>query len=339
MFLLLTDATIDEIGAVYGLAYHKETGDLFAGAFQKRFADVGPDGNGAIYRIANLDDNDNSNDTVTTFINLDDFFGSDSAGAYSHNTNDTWTIDSPAFSEVGKVALGDVEISEDRQHIWTINLSDRRLYKIQVGSDSDPTIPVDYASGDSRTIDRYNIVSTLNGDNSGITGFTAPDDIRPFAVTEKDGLVYVGMVDSAQSTQDANDLHAYVYTFDPSTETFSSNPVLSFALDYAREVKLDFPSPNQTADWDPWTDTHGDTTGTDGLNFEAEGGTSKYWALRTQPIFSEIEFDNDGNMIVGLRDRTSDQTGDQSLDLSGNGNYNTGSGGDILRATLTGANQ
>jgi hypothetical protein len=328
------DATIGEVGSVYGLAYHKETGDLFAGAFQKRFSDVGVDGNGAIYRIANLDDTLTGNDNVTTFIDLDDFIaGSNSAGAYSHNTNNTWNVDSPAFSQVGKVALGDVDISEDRKYIWTINLADRKLYKIQVGSSSDSTTPVDYTAGDTRTINSYDIVS---GVSSSLVSGTNTADLRPFALAEKDGLIYVGMVNSAQTTQNANDLRAYVYTFNPTTGTFSSSSVLEFALNYTRQNKIDFPDPKQAATWDPWTDTHGGTSGTDGLQFDQEGTGAKYWALRTQPIFSDIEFDNNGNMIVGFRDRTGDQIGDQSLDLSGSGNYNTGTGGDILRATVSG---
>jgi hypothetical protein len=325
-------ATIGNIGTVYGLAYQKQTGDIFAAAFQKRFSDVvGTNGNSKIYRI-------NSSGTASTFINLDNFFGSNSAGAYAHSAN-IGTIDASSFDKVSKVAFGDMDISEDRKYLWTINLADRRLYKIQVGSNSDPTNPVNYLAGDTRTISRYNIVSTLNSDNSGITGFARASDIRPFAVAEKDGLVYIGMVDSAQSTGTASDLRAYVYTFNPTTATFSSSPVLNFALNYTRENKVDFPSPKQPATWDPWTDTHGGTNGSTGLNFQQEGTSTKYWALRTQPIFSDIEFDNNGNIIVGLRDRTGDQTGDQSLDLTGAGNYNTGSGGDILKASLTGTNQ
>ena len=345
------DTTIGKVGSVNGLAYQKQTGDLFAGAFQKRFSDVlGTDGNGKIYRVANLNDADNNNNTVTTFINLSNFFGTDAAGAYAHTAADIGTIDAASFDAVGKVALGDVEISEDRKYIWTINLADRKLYKIQVGSNSDPTKPVDYTAGDARTINRYDILGDSNTPtNGGIAlnqlGTNPNANIRPFALAEKDGLVYVGMVNSAQSNAAGTgagtsaDLRAYVYTFNPTTGVFSSNPVLDFKLDYARQNKVDFPTPKQSANWDPWTNTHGAIDGNTGLNFQAEGTTGKYWALRTQPILSDIDFDNNGDIILGLRDRTADQVGDQSKDLSGAGNYNAGSGGDILRASKTAANQ
>ena len=345
------DTTIGKVGSVNGLAYQKQTGDLFAGAFQKRFSDVlGTDGNGKIYRVANLNDTDNTNNTVSTFINLSDFFGANAAGAYAHTAADIKTIDAASFDAVGKVALGDVEISEDRKYIWTINLADRKLYKVQVGSNSNPTIPVNYTAGDTRTINRYDIIGNSNTPtNGGIAlnqlGLNPNANIRPFALAEKDGLVYVGMVNSAQSNAAGTgagtsaDLRAYVYTFNPTTGVFSSNPVLDFKLDYARQNKVDFPTPKQSANWDPWTNTHGGAGGTDGLNFQQEGTSAKYWALRTQPILSDIDFDNNGDIIVGLRDRTGDQVGDQSKDLSGNGNYNAGSGGDILRASKTATNQ
>ncbi len=357
------DTTIGKVGSVNGLAYQKQTGDLFAGAFQKRFSDVlGTDGNGKIYRIANLNDANVTTKPVSTFINLSDFFDPNTdgdnnpktnpvAGAYAHTAADIGTIDAASFDKVGKVALGDVEISEDRKYIWTINLADRKLYKIQVGSNSDPTKPVDYVAGDTRTINSYNILGDSNTpSNGGIAlnqlGLNPTGNIRPFALAEKDGLVYVGMVNSAQfasgnsgTSGAATDLRAYVYTFDPNTPSAGFTKVLDFNLNYARGNKVDFPTPKQPADWDPWTDTHGGTGGTDGLNFQREGTTAKYWALRTQPILSDIDFDNNGDIIVGLRDRTADQVGDQSKDLTGAGNYNAGSGGDILRASKTGTNQ
>ena len=62
---------------------------------------------------------------------------------------------------------------------------------------------------------------------------SSAQDMRPFAVAQSDGLFYVGTVDSAQSTQNAADLKAYVYTFNPATGQFSTNPVLEVPLNYA----------------------------------------------------------------------------------------------------------
>ncbi|MGL5081110.1 MAG: DUF4347 domain-containing protein, partial [Microcoleaceae cyanobacterium] len=339
-----TLVTIGQVGATHGLTYHSEAADLFAAAFQKRHADIGPQGNDAIYRV----DTNNAN-AVTPFINLDDFFGVDSAGPYSHgaagqNPGDVginFLSDERAFATVGKVALGDVEVSEDRQFIWTVNLNDRRLYKIPVGTAADPTTPVDYVPGDPRftdgSLEAFDLISGLPGSIGGIdfTGSAVADDVRPFALAVRDGLVYIGFVDSAESTQAVGDLDASIYTFDPTTETFSAAPVIQFDLDYARQRKAGFlPAGTGTAEWDPWSDNFPENVG----DFVEQGG--KRWVEITQPILSDIAFDGNGDMILGFRDRTADQIGPNTPDLTGirpttNG-YEAASGGDILRAASNG---
>ena len=65
-----------------------------------------------------------------------------------------------------------------------------------------------------------------------------------------------------------------------------------------------------------------------------------------QPMLSDIEFDETGNMILGLRDRFGDQFGQMQLNPNGandgtganGGLYRADGIGDILRATPNGAN-
>ena len=349
-----TDATIGQVGSVYGLAYNKETKALFAGAFQKRFSDVGigangnDNGNGVIYRITNVDNADGADNSVDKFIDLDAYYQeyfseADTAGAYSHGDNAggdnassrdsiNWLADRDAFNAVTKVGLGDVEISEDRQHIYTINLADRQLYKIEIGDGSDFTY--DAANPDSRSVERFDILSNLGGLQAG----TVSNDLRPFAVAEKDGLIYVGLVNSAESTQNVDDLHAYVYTFNPATGDFSNSPVVDFALDYARQLK----SGGLDSNWTPWVANGGDLdTLEDDFTLTTSGNANNPVENihETQPILSDIEFDNNGDMILGFRDRTGDQVVGRSFDPDGsrtsnNGRYQVATGGDILRASI-----
>ncbi|NJK39212.1 MAG: tandem-95 repeat protein [Oscillatoriales cyanobacterium RM2_1_1] len=338
-----TLATIGNVGATYGLAFHNEADDLFAGAFQRRHTDIGPEGNDAIYR---LDGVAGGTPAITPFINLDDFFGADSAGPLSHDRNN-FNSDGPAFDAVGKVALGDVELSEDRQFVWTVNLNDRRLYKIPVGTAADPTTPVDYALGDTRPIERYNLVEGINppdptdpNEGTGIDfSASVPDDVRPFGMAIQDGLIYLGFVDSAESTQNANDLEAYVYSFDPETETFSTAPVLSFPLTYQRSIKhaltpddgnAGFPS-----EWTYWRNDFSD------LTFRNQTSADLAWTVEVQPMLTDITFDNNGDMVLGLADRTSYQMGRSPVDVNGNPpagvtDFDITSGGEILRATTNG---
>lgn len=324
-------ATIDQVGTTNGLAHNTLTDDLFAASFQKRHTDLGPDGNSAIYRI-----DDASN--VSTFIRLDDFFGPDSTGVYSHDNTDFFH-DAPAIGAVGKVSLGDIDISDDNEFIFTVNLETRQIYKIQVGSSTDASIPVDYTAGDSRIIEVFEIVGddAVTPGNGGIPtdqlGLNAELNIRPFALEFRDGILYVGMVNSAQydaAGQEGNtsssDLHAFVYALDLATGQFSDQPVLDFALDYEREQKH---SVAGSANWDSWLD--------DLTNFELAPDVNRVIAT-TQPWLTDISFDSSGAMILGLRDRTADQFGqkgpgpnDDQPDIV------VFSGGDLVRAAADGS--
>lgn len=323
-------ATIDQVGTTNGLAHNTLTDDLFVAAFQKRHTDLGPDGNSAIYRI---DEADN----VTTFIKLDDFFGPNSTGVYSHDNTDFFH-DAPAIGAVGKVSLGDIDISDDNEFLFTVNLETRQIYKIQVGSDSDTSNPIDYVSGDSRIIEVFDIVGddAVTPGNGGIPtdqlGLNADLNIRPFALEFRDGLLYVGMVNSAQydvAGQEGNttsaDLHAYVYALDLATGQFSDQPIVEFALDYEREQKH---SVAGSANWDPWLDEL--------ANFELAPDVNRVVAT-TQPWLTDISFDSSGAMILGLRDRTADQFGQKGPGPNDDQpNIVVFSGGDLVRAESDG---
>ena len=296
--LKTTLATISEVGATNGLAVHSFSGDRFVAAFQKRHADIGPAGNSAIYRI-------DSAGNVSTFIRLDDFFGADSTGPYSHNPLD-WFTDTPAFSTTGKVSLGDVDISEDGQFLYTINLATRELIQIPIGSGGTNT-PVDYLPGDTRTINTFPILGddtalpTNGGVATGLLGVDPTANIRPFALAVKDGLVYTGMVNSAESTAIDADLNAYVFTFNPATAQFNSTASASFDLD----------SRVTGGGWQSWTSDWNELP----KFYEAAGDF--FTTGRNQPWLTDIEFDNNGDMILGFRDRTGDEAGHMVGDPTG----------------------
>ncbi len=330
-----TLATYGDVGTTYGVAHNTENEDIFVGAFHRRHTIIGPDGNDAIYRV-------DSSGNISTFIELDDFFGPGSAGPISHDVTD-YFIDAPAFEAATKVAFGDVEISDDNETIYTVNLFDRVLYSIPVGSPATPTSTLDYAPGDLRTITTFNIVGddATNPTNGGIPleqlGLNPTQNIRPFALQERDGLIYVGLVNSAQydasgieNVTTPSDLHAYVYTLDPATGQFSDAPVIDFSLDYDRDPKH---TTQTESNWHPWLDDFSFFT------FPVDTNRPIY---ETQPILSDIEFDTNGDMILGFRDRSADQMGIQSPELDG-GVYVADviafSGGDIIRAERVGDDQ
>jgi hypothetical protein len=183
------------VGTTWGLAYQRATDSVFAAAFMKRHAGFGPGGPGAIYRINNA-----SGANVTTaslFIDLNAVFGAPVAGVDPHPAAGTpykpnWIVDANSYDAVGKISLGGMAMSEDDRTLWVMNLNDRQLYKLPVG------IPA--VAPTAAQISRYPVPQN-QGDCPN------PDlDIRPFAVTVEDGLVYIGVVCSAESTKNDSDV-------------------------------------------------------------------------------------------------------------------------------------
>ncbi|MEO1005869.1 MAG: GEVED domain-containing protein, partial [Cyanobacteria bacterium J06638_38] len=360
-------ATAQEIGTVNGLAYHRESENLFAGSFYKRHSallgtiDFTNDNNanadtndatGAAYTsIIYTIDNSNTNTTgnVSVFARLDDVvdprgaIDSDAIG-YSWESDQGTGQDTAGgnavFDAVGKFGLGDLELSADGTTLWTVNLNDRKLYKVPVGDSSDPLTP---ATPDSSDIDSYDLITSIinNGDDLGVN---PEENIRPFALSIRDGLVYFGMVNSAQydaagnegtpngvgggdDTTSASDLRAFVYTFDPENPAAAPVQVLDIPLDYERDFasNTSLGAQEQSANWHPWVSS-----------FPTDIITTATEQAYTQPILSDIDFDIDGNMLLGFRDRWGDQVGRgvNRPDGTGGAGFTGNAGGDLLVAIL-----
>ena len=77
--------------------------------------------------------------------------------------------------------------------------------------------------------------------------------MRPFGLGTNDGQIYVGIVDSAETSQDRDFLRAYIYTFDPDAGTFSSNPVFDFDLAYTKDDTSFRDITGNETEWQTWT--------------------------------------------------------------------------------------
>lgn len=300
-------AAANQVGTTWGLTYHRTTTTLFAGAFVKRHTGLGPGGPGAIYRI------DVNSGAVGVFTTLN-------AGVDPHpqDAGGPWLIDSATYDAVGKVGLGGLSISDDGRTLWVINLFDRTLNRIDVigSSPAAPPTPGALASFPVPT-----------------PGNCPAADVRPFAVQYNDGLVYVGMVCSGE-TSGAGNLRGYVYSFNPANSTYALR--FEFPLTYDRRCtnnagNLVTCPTNFPADWFPWRTTFG--------GFFPAGATDVP-IVYPQPWFTDIEFDGP-DMIIGLRDRFGDQMGNLAFNTDptqdGNLLYNGITAGDILRACDNGA--
>jgi hypothetical protein len=297
----------NQVGTTWGLAYARTTGRLYAGAYMKKHSGYGPGGPGAIYVI------NPANNTVAATLAVP------GAVTNSHNTSDYFFDNlNLAWDAVGKTALGGLEISPDDSRLYVMNLENRTLYALNA------------TNGAVLASQAVPLTPPLP------SGTCPVNDVRPFAVEYFNGQVYVGMVCSAETSQNAADLRAYVYTADPVTLAFSAAPVFDFALNYPRGLANDgrdlANNPVQFSDWNPWA------TGFRALppNFTDPNAN---FPVYPQPMFTGLTFDRSGNIVIGLRDRFGDQAGNESpSDPANPANLYFGvTGGDILRACANGA--
>ncbi len=323
--------TFGDIGSTFGVAYHRQSNSIFTSAFLKRHSDFGPGGIGAIYQI------NRTTGATSTFFDFDAVLGAGTAGTDPHPAA-TDTCNTPiggfgspslegcwihettsTFDMIGEASLGDMDLSEDGETMWVINLFDRNLYELPIGSA--PTAP---AAGQ---VSSYPIPNDCGG---------TTEDYRPFALDVQDGLVYVGVTCTSESTQVSTTLHARVYSFDGANFTQVLNVPLSgndnrrlcsaysnLAVDF---TCLDAPTDTWEASWNPWL--------TAGSYLFANDNNFRYMT-EPQPWLVDIDFYN-GDMLLGFRDRYGDQTalGGGSTDPNdGADRYaSVGAWGEILRA-------
>lgn len=321
-------ANADEIGTTWGLGYHRSSGNFMVAAFLKRHTGFGPGGPGAIYRIPI------GGGRPSLLVDLNAVGINTGADLHPVTPNDCptprteqncWVYDENAYSVIGKMSLGDLDVAEDDLSLYVVNLLSRSLHIVPLTLD-----------GAARPAQIRTIGLT------GLPGVTCPiGDQRPFGLGTHEGRVYVGIVCSAESSQDSAALRAYVYSFDPTGAPDWRSEVVQngnsyISLDYPRGcVDWSAPSVNcvtSAAEWRPWTQP--------GVWPPPTGIAAIY----PQPQLVDIEFDGDGNMILGFRDRFGDSSGFLAPEPT---NYMAApnelfigvTGGDILKACPNGSGQ
>ena len=290
-----------DVGSIWGLAYQRTSKVLYGAATLRRHAGFGPGGTGAIYVV------DASNPAMASTMDVIDLdaLGFDTGtdpriGNPLPSSRQLPSHDTDAYSLVGKMSLGDIEMSDDNKELWVINLFDKTLNKIFV---NDP-----YQSPTAAD------VSSMPIPNPGCSN----GEYRPWAVKYNKGKVYVGVICDASVSQDNDDLHAYIYMHDPAGTPGNFTSIFDFNLSYDRGyVYFGNQSINE---WYSWTDN---------ANLAEIGG----FFQRPQPILSDIEFDDDGSLVLGFLDRMGQQGGFQNFSPDPNdfNYYDSYSGGDIIR--------
>ncbi len=285
------------VGSLWGMAYSRQTQKAFTSAVFRRQAVLGPLGIGGIYQV------DPATGTTTQWLNIETLAGIDagtdtrdgSAGnSIPPDYNDP-SYDNNAAPLVGKQSLGDIDLSDDGSVLYVVNLYQQSLVAINANTKA--------------LIGSYPITaSTL--------GLSIPQsDLRPWGLKYYRGKVYVGVVTSAQSTQNVSDLKGYILQFDPANPGAGFSNYFSLNFDYDRE--------QTNMLWNPWN-----------ANSIHPGGSGEE-AYNPQPIISDIEFDVDGSMLLGVSDRHGFMFSsfNYGIDAAASAatNANPSTAGDILR--------
>ncbi|MEM7128150.1 MAG: SdrD B-like domain-containing protein [Chloroflexota bacterium] len=332
-----------DIGATWGLAYRTQTNVLYSASFIKRHSGLGPSDNPTTIYVTDLGTN-----VTTEWLTLD-------AARVNPHPNGTadFLRDFGTFDDVLKEGLGDLDIAEDGNTLYTIDLQSRELVIIPINADG--------SAGTPTNVDIITAVSTVDvmAQCTNDAGAFAADDLRPFGLGIQDGELYVGMICSAQSTVDEgtelpiegpysnnnvinrpgdqNKLRGYIFRWDGAT---GFNEVLDFPLDYERGCSNNLGNPaclnSFDAKWNAWVDTY--------PFYANQGHGADHTAHYPVPAISDIEFDN-GDMVIGLIDRFGHQWGPQtqtpSYPLNNGGGegfvFAGSSGGDLLRACADGS--
>lgn len=313
-----TAATQTDTGALYGMAWQRSMRRLYASAYMRRH--VGSNTSlGRIYRVTrNAANNGWVAGSTAVYADLEALFPG-AASTDPRPGGHDYVTDNLIFDQVGKRGIGDMAISEDDNTLYVVALGDRRLYQLPADALSAITSPAQVAA---TTIPRP-------------ASCAVDTDFRPFGLGIEGGDVYVGAVCSGQSSAttgntcringDRSLLRGYVLRFRPGTG-FDATPVFDFPLNYPR-ADVDpaggcLPDGDPTtpgtqvlgnAMWNVWSGALADTP--------LQGNGQVY----PQPMLVEIAFDR-GDLILGFRDRLTDQGRDGAADLQ------SITGGEFLRA-------
>ncbi|MFM2385245.1 MAG: hypothetical protein RL660_2 [Bacteroidota bacterium] len=296
-------------GTTYGMAYSKKTKTIFNSAVVRNYFGTGPGGFDAIYTFNFNDPLDDGGAAATltagTTIDLGTLgvaVGTDPRTGPITGTN-PYTDNATLYQKVGKIGIGDIDINANGDTLYAVNMKDGAptLAILNVANSSSPSLIADVAIPDPGCI-------------GGV--------FRPWAVKVYQGKPYIGGVCDASSGTAVN-LTAYVYRYDGGS-TFTQ--IASMPLNYTRgKTTFRADGTNTSANWQKWTDTWAPQT------LPLSPATI---ASQPQPMLTDIEFAEDGSMILAFGDRftyQNAQTQRQYGVTSGAAYFTTPGGGDIIK--------
>jgi hypothetical protein len=313
----LYHARSGQIGSTWGLAFQESTGIMYSSAVMRRHADTGPKGLAGLYAIKPSVTGGGTQVWSLDLNTLSNTFGTPITRDLTTGT--TPSHDSLAYDKVGKTGLGDIDISEDGSTLWVVNLEARALARLNVANGAQPT-----------SLTSFDLASA-SGTPTCTNGV-----LRPWALKLANGKGYLGVVCTGETatgtpTQTRAVLSAHVLSFNPATT--------SGAMAFTQELNITDLTFNRGLVWNSaglnydgafqWNSWDSTLDASKMCRFGPPNSICTY----PTPILADIEFDNNGDMIIGFIDRTSLQLAGSNYGINGDTSYYAGfSGGDILKA-------
>lgn len=195
-------------GAIWGMVFSRKYQTIYNSAFVKQYAALGPDGMGAIYKTRKV----NGQYQTSLYIDLID------AGVNLGNLTVTDPKDCNYGSQVGRVGLGNIAISEKREMLYVVNIAGHSIV----------TMPLNGANSSN--------IREIPIPAPGCSG----GKYYAFALTEHQDKLYVGVTCNAEISKLERDLTVHIYEFDLHEETFAH----IFETNYPKGYWMDFPSSN-----------------------------------------------------------------------------------------------
>ena len=235
---------VSDTGSVWGLAFSSGSQSLYSASFIKGFSAMGSaTSTGVIYVT---DYSDRNTPITNALMDLNTVVGIDTGTPTTFDPTQ-----SGYFIQVGKMGVGGLTLSPDEQTLYAINLNQKAIVSIPVGNPTAATQTVIPDPG------------------------CAGGDYRPFALTENDGSLYIGVTCTAETSGLESDVEFFVTETDLTLSSFATT------LNIPNYQRVIFAV--GTTFFVPWNDA-------------IAAGNGQGW-------LTDIEFVNDGSMVLAILDR------------------------------------
>ncbi len=319
-------ALTSQTGSLWGEAYQKKVDRFFHAAVLKRQVGVGPRGlsgiyitekSGANYALsasfslqgvtpANTSGSNPALDFGAVTRSSSNFFDNNFLTSTPGNPNGDNSYDIDAFDKVGRVGIGDIDVDEKNNRLFIVNLNQRSLVTVDISSTTSATLNNAMAATLAPLTNAYPM-QTLPGWPTNAVGVNG--SYRPWGIKIYKGKGYIGVVNDGSVAPPANpvqsDVKARILSFDVNNITAGFTTEVVFDMSTANWKRNRFfgsPATSfQLPRWYPWVRDYEQVRSFDVI--ATPNPQPVFSGYIPQAIIADIDFAEDGSMLVAFADR------------------------------------